>query len=152
MSLLPKVRSLLRRCQVAQSRCDSELAQLARQDGHLQHEQEALHLQRKELKQLLVAQQAAGVMLNRGQLFALLREQAVVRRQLHTLDVQLVQTAEQRQDLLLRRDEQLLHRARWLRKEDKYQHWSHLMRQQRRIRRQQHEEAEQEEISLWKKT
>ncbi|UGA39612.1 hypothetical protein JOS77_09235 [Chromobacterium haemolyticum] len=96
MSLLPKLGALLRRCQAAQSRCEAELVQLARQDGALAAEQEALASQGQGLRQLLLAQRPAGAM-SRGQLFALQRKQAVLRRQLQNLDLQSGQLEEQRQ-------------------------------------------------------
>ncbi|MBK0415613.1 hypothetical protein JD974_14490 [Chromobacterium haemolyticum] len=148
MSLLPKLGALLRRCQAAQSRCEAELAQLARQDGALAAEQEALASQGQGLRQLLLAQRPAGAM-SRGQLFALQRKQAVLRRQLQNLDLQSGQLEEQRQGLAGRREEQQVLRRQWLRKEDKYQRWAKLQRRQERMRRLRLDEAEQEERTIW---
>ncbi|MCD4505108.1 hypothetical protein LQR30_13485 [Chromobacterium piscinae] len=73
MSLLPKIGALLRRCQFAQSRCQQALAQLTRQDDGLQRELRALEAQGQGMRQLLQAQQLAGAVVDRGQLFALQR-------------------------------------------------------------------------------
>ncbi|MCD5364671.1 hypothetical protein [Chromobacterium aquaticum] len=150
MRLLPKLGALLRRCQAAQQRCEAELLQLARRDGDLAAEQQALVLQGQGLRQLLLAQRPAGAM-SRGQLFALQRKQAVLRRQLQQLDLQQGQLEEQRQALSGLRDAQQTLRRQWLRKEDKYQRWAKLQRRQERMRRLRLDEAEQEERTIWKR-
>ena len=150
MRLLPKLGALLRRCQAAQSRCEAELLQLARRDGELAAEQQALALQGQGMRQLLLAQRPVGAM-SRGQLFALQRKQAVLRHQLQQLDLQQEQLVERRQELDGLRDAQQTLRRQWLRKEDKYQRWAKLQRRQERMRRLRLDEAEQEERTIWKR-
>ncbi|KZE88092.1 hypothetical protein KIF53_13045 [Chromobacterium subtsugae] len=140
---------LLSRCQAEQRRCDSELAQLAREDGQLEARQRDLDGQGEGLRRLLLAQRPAGAALDRGQLFALLRKQAVLRRQLQNLDLQREQAREQRLQLAERRERQAALRRQWLRKEEKYQRWMQLQRRRRRLLGLRQEEIEQEEMTTW---
>ncbi|MBX9295510.1 hypothetical protein ABH309_15860 [Chromobacterium piscinae] len=150
MSLLAKIGALLRRCQFAQSRCQQALAQLTRQDDGLQRELRALEAQGQGMRQLLQAQQLAGAVVDRGQLFALQRRQAVLRQQLQGLALQGEQLQEQRQQLQQERERQSGLSRQWLRKEDKYQRWAQRVRKQRRLVRLRQEEGELEERTKWK--
>ncbi|MEO9383003.1 hypothetical protein, partial [Chromobacterium phragmitis] len=76
-----KLGPLLSRCQAAQSRCRSGLAQLARGEEALERERAAIAAQDRSLGELLQAQRPAGLKMDRGELFSLLRKQAVLRRQ-----------------------------------------------------------------------
>ncbi|MEO2215490.1 hypothetical protein ABGV49_00215 [Chromobacterium vaccinii] len=149
MSLLLKIGALLRRCRFAQSRCEQALAQLARRDGALQREIDDMGAQIEGLRQLLHAQRPAGTVLERSQLFALHRKQAVMRHRMQDLDLQIGQLREQRGQLAQQREEQAgLHRF-WLRKEDKYQRWAQLRRRQERLEAIRREESELEERTKW---
>ncbi|AVG16934.1 hypothetical protein CFN79_14340 [Chromobacterium vaccinii] len=150
MSLLPKIGALLRRCQFAQSRCQQALAQLSRQDDGLLREQQALEAQGQGVRLLLQAQQLAGTVVDRGQLFSLQRRQAVLRQQLQSLALQGEQLRERRQQLQLEREKQSGLSRQWLRKEDKYQRWAQRVRKQRRLSRLLQEEVELEERTKWK--
>ncbi|WP_081666329.1 hypothetical protein [Pseudogulbenkiania ferrooxidans] len=150
MSLLPKIGALLRRCQFAQSRCQQALAQLSRQDDGLLREQQALEAQGQGVRLLLQAQQLAGTVVDRGQLFSLQRRQAVLRQQLQSLALQGEQLWERRQQLQLEREKQSGLSRQWLRKEDKYQRWAQRVRKQRRLSRLLQEEVELEERTKWK--
>lgn len=150
MSLLPKIGALLRRCQFAQSRCQQALAQLSRQDDGLLREQQALEAQGQGVRLLLQAQQLAGAVVDRGQLFSLQRRQAVLRQQLQSLALQGEQLRERRQQLQLEKEKQSGLSRQWLRKEDKYQRWAQRVRKQRRLSRLLQEEVELEERTKWK--
>ncbi|MEN3029782.1 hypothetical protein [Chromobacterium amazonense] len=150
MRLLPKIRALQRRCAASQQRCEAQLAQLAREDDALRGNEDALASQAQGIRHLLETQRPAGTVLDRGQLSALLRKQAVLRRQLQNLNLQLAQLNEQRLALAVRRDERLLERRDWLRKDDKYQRWASQLRKQDRLFRLRQDEAEQEERTQWK--
>ncbi|ERD99727.1 hypothetical protein O166_16775 [Pseudogulbenkiania ferrooxidans EGD-HP2] len=147
---MPKIGALLRRCQFAQSRCQQALAQLSRQDDGLLREQQALEAQGQGVRLLLQAQQLAGTVVDRGQLFSLQRRQAVLRQQLQSLALQGEQLWERRQQLQLEREKQSGLSRQWLRKEDKYQRWAQRVRKQRRLSRLLQEEVELEERTKWK--
>ncbi|OHX10800.1 hypothetical protein [Chromobacterium sphagni] len=149
MSLLVELRALLRRCQAEQRRHLSALAQLAREDRQLEGRQQDIRSQSQGLRQLLHAQRPGGTVLDRGQLFALQRKQAVLRRQLQNLDLQLTQAQEQRLQLEQRREQQAALHRQCLRKEDKYQRWAQSQRRRQRLLRLRLEETEQEEITTW---
>ncbi|WP_063902273.1 hypothetical protein [Burkholderia ubonensis] len=150
MRLLPKLRALQRRSEASQRRCEAQLSQLAREDEGLRHDENALAVQAHGLRQLQETQRAAGAVLERGQLLALLRKQAVLRHQLQNLGLQAEQLSERRQALAERRLERQDERRTWQRKEDKYQYWTARLRKQARLARLREEEAEQEENIRWK--
>ncbi|WP_157798188.1 hypothetical protein [Aeromonas cavernicola] len=149
MPLFPKLRALQRRSELAQCRCETLLVQLSREDDGLCHEAEALERQIEGVQQWLHSPQVTGVVLNRDQLFAQLRKQAVLQHQLHNLALQRMQLHEQRQLLASRRTRQQRERQLWLRKEHKYQRWSTRERDQMRLQRLRQDEVELEEVALW---
>lgn len=150
MRLLPKLRALQRRCEASQHRCEAQLAALAREDDGLRGEEDALAAQAQGLRQLLETQRPAGAVLERGQLYALLRKQAVLRHQLQGLGLQATQLSEQRQALAERKAVRQEERRAWLRKDDKYQRWATRVRKQENLLRLRQDEAEQEERTPWK--
>lgn len=149
MRLLAKLQGLQRRSEASQRRCESLLAQLAQEDDDLRRDEDALMAQADGLRQLLEGIRLAGSVLNREQLFAQLRKQAVLQHQLQNIGLQTSQLETQRQTLaqrrLIRQDE---HRV-WLRKDDKYQRWTSRVRYQKRLLRLCQDEVEQEERTLW---
>ncbi|WP_158248655.1 MULTISPECIES: hypothetical protein [Chromobacterium] len=147
---MAKIHSLQRRSAASQQRCEVQLAQLAREDDALRVDADALVAQAQGLRHLLETQRPTGAVLDRGQLSALLRKQAVLRRQLQNLNLQLAQLGEQRQALAMRRDERQFERHSWLRKKDKYQRWASQVRKQERLLQLRQEEAEQEERTQWR--
>ncbi|MGC3029871.1 hypothetical protein ACPUER_32880 [Burkholderia sp. DN3021] len=150
MRFLPKLRALQRRSEASQRRCEAQMSQLAREDKGLRHEEDALAVQAQGLCQLMETLRAAGTVLERGQLLALLRKQAVLRHQLQNLGLQAEQLSERRQALAERRLERQDERRTWQRKEDKYQYWAARLRKQVRLVRLRDDEAEQEENIRWK--
>ncbi|PRP70986.1 hypothetical protein BUE93_09185 [Chromobacterium amazonense] len=150
MRLLPKLRALQQRCVASQRRCEAQLAALAREDDDLRKEEDALVAQGHGLCQLLQAQRPVGIVLERSQLFAILRKQAVMRQQLQNLELQRKQLTELRQALAERRMVQQEERSAWQRKDDKYQRWATRVRKQESLLRLRQDEAEQEERTIWK--
>ncbi|WP_080407633.1 hypothetical protein [Burkholderia ubonensis] len=150
MHLLPKLRVLQRRSEASQRRCEAQLSQLAREDESLRREEDALAVQAHGVCQLMETQRAVGTVLERGQLLALLRKQAVLRHQLQSLALQAEQLSERRQVLAERSLERQDERRAWQRKEDKYQCWISRLRMQVRLARLREDEAEQEEYIRWK--
>lgn len=149
MRLLPKIQALQRRSETSQRRCESMLAQLAGEDDDLRRDQDALMAQAEGLRQLLEGIRLSGSVLDRDQLFAQLRKQAVLQHQLQNLGLQSVQLEEQRQTLAQRRLARQDERGVWLRKDDKYQRWTSRVRYQKRLLRLRQDEVEQEERTLW---
>ncbi|WP_440029663.1 hypothetical protein [Chromobacterium amazonense] len=150
MRLLPKLCALQRRCAASQRRCEAQLAALAREDNGLRDEEDALAAQAQGLRQLLEMQRPAGTVLELGQLYALLRKQAVLRHQLQNLDLKAAQLNEQRKVLAERRAVRQDEHRTWLRKDDKYQRWATRVRKQENLLRLRQDEAEQEERTQWK--
>lgn len=149
MHLLPKLRALQRRSEISQHQCEAELLQLAREDDGLRQSKEALIAQQEGLSRLLKTLCVMDSVLEREQLYGLLRKQAVLRSQLQNLVLQFAQLDEQRASLAgvvaQRQDE----RRKWLRKEDKYQRWITRVRDQNRLLRLRQDETEQEERFPW---
>ncbi|MBV8045304.1 hypothetical protein [Pluralibacter sp.] len=149
MRLLPKLQALQRRSEVSQRRCESLLAQLAREDDDIRRDEDALMAQAEGLRQLLESIRLTGSVLDRDQLFAQLRKQAVLQHQLQNLGLQSAQLEAQRKTLAQRRLAQQDERRVWLRKDDKYQRWTSRVRYQKRLLRLRQDEVEQEERTLW---
>ncbi|MBP4049423.1 hypothetical protein J9978_07915 [Chromobacterium violaceum] len=145
-----KLGPLLARCLAAQSRCRAGLAQLARGEAEIDREREAVQSQDASLRELLQAQRPAGLSLDRGELFALLRKQAVLRRQRQNLSLQLDALGEKRRQLQDEKDGLSKRLAQWLRKEDKYRRWQQTERRRARLLSLRAEETEQEEATAWK--
>lgn len=149
MRLQPKLQALQRRSEVSQRRCESLLAQLAREDDVMRRDEYALTAQTEGLRQLLESIRLMGSVLNRDQLFEQLRKQAVLQHQLQKLGLQLAQLEVQRKILAKRRLAQQDERRLWLRKDDKYQRWTSRVHYQKRQLRLRLDEVEQEERTLW---
>lgn len=149
MHLLPKLRALQWRSEVSQRRCEAMLVQLAREDDDLRRDEDALTAQAEGVRQLLDSLRLTGVVLDRDQLYAQLRKQAVMQNQLQNLRLQSAQLNEQRQTLAERRIFWLDGRRVWLRKDDKYQRWASRVRYQNRLLCLRQDEVEQEERTLW---
>lgn len=149
MRLLPKLQALQRRSEVSLRRCESQLAQLAREDDDLRLEGDALVAQAEGLRQLLEGIRLTGSVLDRDQLFAQLRKQAVLQHQLQNLGLQSAQLEERRQILVQRRLARQNERRVWLRKDDKYQRWTSRVHYQKRLLCLRQDEVEQEERPFW---
>jgi hypothetical protein len=145
MSLPINIDVLLRRCQVAQSRSERVLAELARQDDALCMEQQGVAAQRESLRQLIHSQQPVAVVFKAKELFAWQRQLAVIRGQLQDLALQMVQLQVQRDELAQQREQQQRVKHLWQRKENKYQRWATRLLKQTRLRAVRQEENEVEE-------
>ncbi|STQ90221.1 type III needle complex assembly protein [Iodobacter fluviatilis] len=151
MRLLHKLTGLLRRCVVSQQRCDTRLAQLIQQWQVLSAELDGLDAQRSAIKQLLHSKRPQGCVMNRGELFAMQRRLAVLRRQLHLLDFQEGRVREQQQLLQTEKEAVLLQRQYWLRKQDKYERWGKIQQQAWRLYQLRQEDSEAQERVTWGK-
>ena len=89
--------------------------------------------------------------MNRGELFAMQRRLAVLRRQLHMLAFQEGRVREQLQLLQTEKEAVLLQRQYWLRKQDKYERWGKIQRQAWRLYQLRQEESEAQERVTWGK-
>lgn len=151
MHSLNKINALKRRCQISQSRCELFLAQFLREDDELKRDEESIDAQIKGLRNLLKTQRAEVKFIEREELSSILRKQAVLRRKIQNLELQLIQLKEQRKLLSAQCSEQQEKRNYWLRKEHNYQRW--LIRKKRwklqfQLRQ---DETEQEERNQWKR-
>ncbi|EGE9241697.1 SPI-1 type III secretion system protein SpaM [Salmonella enterica subsp. enterica serovar Napoli] len=146
MHSLTRIKVLQRRCTVFHSQCESILLRYQDEDCGLQAEEVALLKQIAGLKLLLDTLRAENRQLSREEIYALLRKQSIVRRQIKDLELQIIQIQEKRSELEKKREEFQKKSKYWLRKEGNYQRW--IVRQKRfYIQREiQQEEAESEEI------
>lgn len=149
MRLLTKIRALQRRSEISQRHCEAQLLQLARQDDDLCSDKDALCAKKEGLNTLLKTQRLNDAVLNREQLQMALRKQAILRHQLHNLELASSQLDEQRKALAEARILRQGERGEWLRKDDKYQRWAALARKQTQRLRLREDEAEQEERTSW---
>ncbi|WP_167796686.1 hypothetical protein [Serratia proteamaculans] len=149
MRLLTKIRALQRRSEISQRHCEAQLLQLARKDEELCSDKDALSAKKEGLCALLETQRLNDAVLNREQLHMALRKQAILRHQLHNLELQSTQLDEQRKELAESRILRQGERCVWLRKDDKYQRWAARVRKQDQLLYLREDEAEQEERTSW---
>lgn len=149
MKLLPKLRALMRRCTMLQTRCETRLQQKEQQLVSVDNDLVGLDSQESAMKQLMKTQQPRDSVLNRAELFDFLRRQAVLRRQLQQLDLSRTELLEQRELILKEKEEARVERAFWMRKQDKYARWSALQRRQQRLTQLLREESETQESTTW---
>ncbi|QIU92579.1 hypothetical protein [Yokenella regensburgei] len=145
MHLLFEIRSLQRRSEVSQRRCECHLVQLTREDHDIGCNEAILVSQEAETQNLLKMQQIERTVLGREQLYTLLRKQALLQYQLQNIKLQITQLQEQRQVLSDRRTKIQNERQIWLRKYEKYERWTKRIRHQARLLQLQLDEAEQED-------
>lgn len=89
MHSLTRIKVLQRRCTVFHSQCESILLRYQDEDRRLQVEEEAIVEQIAGLKLLLDTLRAENRQLSREEIYALLRKQSIVRRQIKDLDSRL---------------------------------------------------------------
>lgn len=146
MNLLPKIKVLLRYCQMSLSLCEAALQKLSREIAELQQQEQALIAQINGLQQLLQQRQPASTVMRREQFFTMLRKQAVLRQQIQQLNFQLSQLQQQRKKTEQQRTTQLKQHKLWQRKEGKYQRRASFQRRQNFILDLRFEETELEDI------
>lgn len=99
MPFRKKIRSLINRCQLSQSRCDVQIAGLSREIQELISSKESIQIQIEGLRQLLKTQRVNAEILNREQLNAMLRKQSVLRRKIYECNTLISQIIEQCKEL-----------------------------------------------------
>lgn len=120
MTSLRDVRRLARLGDQRRLRCEQQLLAIQRVLEPLEAELRALEGQRVSLKRFLASERPEACHFSHGELMALLRRQAVVRRQLDELDIERVRVDDSRRKIAERLEcQRLTHRA-LLRKQDKY--------------------------------
>lgn len=105
MHSLTRIKVLQRRCTVFHSQCESILLRYQDEDRRLQAEEEAIVEQIAGLKLLLDTLRAENRQLSREEIYALLRKQSIVRRQIKDLELQITQIQEKRSELEKKREE-----------------------------------------------
>ncbi|CAG9435445.1 MULTISPECIES: hypothetical protein [Providencia] len=149
MPFRKKIRSLINRCQLSQSRCDVQIAGLSREIQELISSKESIQIQIEGLRQLLKTQRVNAEILNREQLNAMLRKQSVLRRKIYECNTLISQIIEQCKELEEKRIELQKKRQYWLRKEENYNRWLSKQKQQIYLFNLRQDEVEQEERIQW---
>ncbi len=149
MPFRKKIRSLINRCQLSQSRCDVQIAGLSREIQELISSKESIQIQVEGLRQLLKTQRVNAEILNREQLNAMLRKQSVLRRKIYECNTLISQIIEQCKELEEKRIELQKKRQYWLRKEENYNRWLSKQKQQIYLFNLRQDEVEQEERIQW---
>jgi len=147
MNPLPDRRRLLALSQLRRQRNELQIARTRQQLQPLLREGVALEGQEVELQALLISHRASDCVLDHGQLLALLRRQAVIRRQIDLLRVERDRVAQQCSEVEQRLQEQRDQlRLAQCRQDTCQRSVQQLLREQRReqVRR---EERESEEIN-----
>gem|GEM_PF-1058529 len=147
MNPLPDRRRLLALSQLRRQRNELQIARTRQQLQPLLREGVALEAQEVELQALLISHRASDCVLDHGQLLALLRRQAVIRRQIDLLRVERDRVAQQCSEVEQRLQEQRDQlRLAQCRQDTCQRSVQQLLRGQRReqVRR---EERESEEIN-----
>lgn len=147
MNSLPDTRRLLSFSEMRQHRCEQALMRTQRQLQPLHQELADFAEQSAALHNLLASHRAEACILDHGQLLALLRRQAIIRRQIHVLHLERDRVQEQcRQiDQSLRTQREQLRFAR--QKHDKYQRVVQQMTRAQRLERVRREEREVEDMA-----
>lgn len=149
MNSLNKLRPLQNRCQINQIRCETRMRQYEQKISEVDKKIHGLQAEIKAIHQLLQTQKIKNSILNRANLFAVLRKQAVLRRQIHILDIQVVELNEKRQGLEKEQEAARMERAFWMHKYDKYQFWIDRYRYKLRLMQLSFEENEIQEVTTW---
>ncbi|MEQ5075788.1 SPI-1 type III secretion system protein SpaM [Providencia alcalifaciens] len=149
MPFRKKIRRLINRCQLSQSRCDVQIAGLSREIQELISSKESIQVQIEGLRLLLKTQRVNAEILNREQLNAMLRKQSVLRRKIYECNTLISQIIEQCKELEEKRIELQKKRQYWLRKEENYNRWLSKQKQQIYLFDLRQDEVEQEERIQW---
>ena len=149
MPFRKKIRRLINRCQLSQSRCDVQIAGLSREIQELISSKESIQVQIEGLRLLLKTQRVNAEILNREQLNAMLRKQSVLRRKIYECHTLISQIIEQCKELEEKRIELQKKRQYWLRKEENYNLWLSKQKQQIYLFDLRQDEVEQEERIQW---
>lgn len=147
MNSLPDRRRLLAFSLLRRQRGEQAVLRTQQQLQPLLHERAGFEGQEAALQELLASHRANDCVLDHGQLLALLRRQAVIRRQIDVLRVErdrVAQQCRQVEQSLLEQREQLLCAQR---RHDKYERSVRQLLRERRLEQVRREERENEEMS-----
>jgi hypothetical protein len=127
------------RCEYALGKARRALLLVARELSEIDQQVTALY-------GLLVSHKAQACTFDHGELLALLRRQAVIRRQIHNLSLDRARLHEQREGITLDVQRQQQHRQALQRKHMKYEHLTQRLLDERRWTRLRLEEHDIEEL------
>jgi hypothetical protein len=146
MNLLPDVQRLLRLSEHRQQRCESMLQRTQKQLVPITTELSAMDAQEQSLREFLLSHKAENRTLSHADLMALLRRQAVLRRQLHNLTLDRVRVNEKRESVESQVHQQRLEYRGLQRKHSKYTDLQQRLVREHRLALVRREEAEIEEL------
>ncbi|MGH8385618.1 MAG: type III secretion protein [Pseudomonas sp.] len=147
MNPLTDRRRLLALSQFRRQRAEQAIARTRQQLQPLLHERAGFDGQEAELHSLLASHQASDCVLDHGQLLALLRRQAVIRRQIDLLRVERDRVNQQCQQVEQLLQEQREQQRIAQRKHDKYERAVQQLLRGQRLEQVRFEEREVEEMN-----
>lgn len=151
MVCLANVRRLLTFSDYQQHACERGLDKALRALVPLQHELQAIEQQARGLDELLISQRPEDQRLSHAQLLALLRRQAVIRRQIGNLALERIRVMEQHQEAVQGVERLQRHIKTLQRKHMKYQSLEQRLLGERRSRLWRQEENDIDELLVnWK--
>ena len=151
MVCLANVRRLLDFSDYRQLECERMLDKALRAMIPLQHELQAIEQQAQGLDELLISQRPEDQRLSHAQLLALLRRQAVIRRQIGNLALERIRVMDQHQEVAQGVERLQRHRKALQRKLLKYRSLEQRLLGERRSRHWREEENDLDELLVnWK--
>ncbi|MDR2315801.1 hypothetical protein [Pseudomonas monteilii] len=151
MVCLANVRRLLEFSDYRQLECERMLDKALRAMVPLQHELQAIEQQAQGLDELLISQRPEDQRLSHAQLLALLRRQAVIRRQIGNLALERIRVMDQHQEAAQGVERLQRHIKTLQRKHMKYQGLEQRLLGERRSRLWRQEENDIDELLVnWK--
>ncbi|CAI3807086.1 hypothetical protein GLGCALEP_04480 [Pseudomonas sp. MM221] len=151
MVCLANVRRLLEFSDYRQHECERGLDKALRALAPLQRELQAIEQQARGLDELLIGQRPEDLRLSHAQLLALLRRQAVIRRQIGNLTLERIRVMDQYQAAAQEVERLQAHIKTLQRKHVKYQRLEQRLLGERRSRLWRQEENDIDELLVnWK--
>ncbi|AHD15390.1 MULTISPECIES: hypothetical protein [Pseudomonas] len=151
MVCLASVRRLLEFSDYQQQACERGLDQALRALASLQRELQAIEQQALGLDELMTSQRPEDLRLSHAQLLALLRRQAVIRRQIGNLALERIRVMDQHQEAVQGVERLQRHIKALQRKHMKYQSLEQRLLGERRSRLWRQEERDIDELLVnWK--
>lgn len=151
MASLIEVRRLLRFSDHRQQRCEQALGSARRRLNPLEQELNAIDQQAEGFRELLLSNRMEAQTVSHAQLFAQLRRQAVIRRQIANLDLERARVRERHGEVVEQLDDLQQQRKSLLGRHAKYQHLEQRLLAEHRARRWRLEEHDIEELLVKKK-
>jgi chromosome segregation ATPase len=151
MASLIEVRRLLHFSDHRQQRCEQALGTARRRLSPLEQELGAIDQQVEGFRELLLSNRLEAQTVSHSQLFAQLRRQAVIRRQIANLDLERARVRERHGEVLEQLDDLQQRRKSLLGRHAKYEHLEQRLLAEQRARRWRLEEHDIEELWVKKK-